>query len=301
MRKCLALGLLLTFSWIGGLGQDARAGVTIDVVFQDATVPSGITLSPGDPGPGCTFSGYNGNSVSTGRCMDVVLKSTDDLVAFSGSVSYENDKGLELVSMYEWRGVGVSFGKGLPHPVVQSCTPEGGLSDNGGLLQSFDCSIPEPTNPPVLPAGTYKVGTTVWDASCLTWTEFEGVTVVVAAYIDDSVDVVTAVRNGNIVDISDEVVVGTHILGIYGGWEPCGDGCIAPFEECDDYNTTQGDGCDWDCGIEPGWTCEGEPSVCTEESALVPSVGATGMAVLAVAVFGIGLVGLVIAARRRRG
>jgi cysteine-rich repeat protein len=299
MRKSCALVSLVLFSWIAALGHDARAGVTIDVLFQDATVPSGITIVPGEAGPGCVFTGYYRRSVSTGRCTDVVLKSTDDLVGFGVSVAYDSDKGLELVSMYEWRGVGVSFGKGLPQPLVQSCAPEGGLSDNGGVLQSFDCSIPEPTNPPVLAAGTYKVGTIIWDASCLTWSE-SGVSAVVSAYIDDSVDAVTAVRNGNIVDVSDEVVVGTHILSILGGWDPCGDGCIAPFEACDDAGTTPGDGCDVDCHIESGWTCEGEPSVCTEESTPVPSVGATGVAVLGVAVFGIGLVGLVIAARRRR-
>ena len=47
----------------------------------------------------------------------------------------------------------------------------------------------------------------------------------ISAYIDDSVDAFTAVRNGNIVDISDEVVMGTHLLAIVGGEEAqCGNG-----------------------------------------------------------------------------
>ena len=49
MRKSCALLSLALFSWIGGLGQDARAGVTIDVLFQDTTIASGIWISPGDP------------------------------------------------------------------------------------------------------------------------------------------------------------------------------------------------------------------------------------------------------------
>jgi cysteine-rich repeat protein len=299
MRRWLALVLLVAFSWLGGLGQDAQAGVTIDVLFQDATVPSGITIAPGDTAaPGCTFSGYHGTVVTGVRCMDVVLKSTDDLVGFSMSVAYDSDEGLALVSMHEWRGVGVSFGKGQPPPLVQSCAPEGGLSDNGGMLQSFDCSIPEPTNPPVLAPGTYKIGTITWDASCLAWHEW-GTAAVVAAYIDDSVDAFTAARNGNIVDISDEVVAGSHILSIPGWWPPCSDGIIEDSEACDDGNTTPGDGCAVCCQIESGWTCEGQPSVCTEDPTPVPSVGATGAAVLGVAVFGIGLVGLTLAARRR--
>ncbi len=43
----------------------------------------------------------------------------------------------------------------------------------------------------------------------------------------------------------------------------CGDGAIGADEACDDANAKPGDGCDATCGIEPGYTCAGEPSVCT--------------------------------------
>jgi len=42
----------------------------------------------------------------------------------------------------------------------------------------------------------------------------------------------------------------------------CGDGLVNPGEQCDDGNTTNGDGCDATCQIEPCWACGGEPSVC---------------------------------------
>lgn len=42
----------------------------------------------------------------------------------------------------------------------------------------------------------------------------------------------------------------------------CGDGIVNGDEECDDGNTEPGDGCSSECTIEPGWECEGEPSVC---------------------------------------
>jgi len=298
MRRRLVLALLATFSWIGGPGQDARAGVTFDIVFQDATSPTGLTIVPGDQGPGCVFGGYYHRVQPTGRCMDVVVMSTDDLVGSSMSVAYDSDEGLELVNMYEWMGVGVSFNK--LGTLQKSCVSTGGLEDNGGVLQSFDCSIPEPSNPPVLAAGTYKVGTIVWDASCLVRHGEGGALAVVAAYIDDAVDAVNAVRNGNVVDISDEVVLRSHVLDILGGWsEVCGDCIVEGEEACDDGDATSGDGCDASCEVEPGWTCEGEPSVCTEDSTPVPSMSATGVAVLGAAVFGIGVVGLVIAARRR--
>lgn len=47
--------------------------------------------------------------------------------------------------------------------------------------------------------------------------------------------------------------------------EYCGDGIIthALDEECDDANVRAGDGCSDTCGVEHGYECTGEPSVCT--------------------------------------
>jgi cysteine-rich repeat protein len=44
----------------------------------------------------------------------------------------------------------------------------------------------------------------------------------------------------------------------------CGDGVIDQGKECDDGNTVSGDGCSAECKIEPGWTCTGEPSICSK-------------------------------------
>ena len=44
----------------------------------------------------------------------------------------------------------------------------------------------------------------------------------------------------------------------------CGDGLVGEGEGCDDGNTTAGDGCDESCAVEPGWSCQGEPSVCSQ-------------------------------------
>jgi cysteine-rich repeat protein len=43
----------------------------------------------------------------------------------------------------------------------------------------------------------------------------------------------------------------------------CGDGVIDLGEGCDDANTDPGDGCDGSCAVEPGFSCGGEPSVCS--------------------------------------
>ena len=48
-----------------------------------------------------------------------------------------------------------------------------------------------------------------------------------------------------------------------GGCAPCGDGIVNPGEQCDDGNTTDGDGCSGTCTAETCYVCVGSPSVCT--------------------------------------
>jgi hypothetical protein len=202
MRKSCALVLLVLFSWLGGLEQDARAGVTIDVLFQDETSPSGITILAGDPGPGCTFSGYYGRSVTAGYCMDVMLYTTDTLIIVGASIAYDSDNGLSVASFYEWKGVGVSFNK--QGTVQKECTPPAGVTDNGSQIGSFDCVIPPPNLTTPMAAGTYRIGTIVWDTSATT-VGTERIWVVDAA--------ASAVINGNIIDVSSSVVLGSAAIG----------------------------------------------------------------------------------------
>lgn len=44
----------------------------------------------------------------------------------------------------------------------------------------------------------------------------------------------------------------------------CGNGVVEGSEECDNGDTKDGDGCSSLCKIEPGWTCSGNPSVCSK-------------------------------------
>jgi len=205
MRKMFSVALMATLACAFGLVQNANAGVTIDVVFQDG--PGGITVLPGDTAaPGCTFTGYYGATVTGVRCMDVILTTTDLILGVGTSVTYDSDNGLALDAMYEWQGVGVEFGKA---GVIKSCAPPGGLADNSGVIQSFDCIIAPPSGPPQMPVGTYRIGTIIWDTS--------GVTAgaeTIAAYIDMLVDGAIALIDGNVVDISTQIVVGSQMLTI---------------------------------------------------------------------------------------
>lgn len=45
----------------------------------------------------------------------------------------------------------------------------------------------------------------------------------------------------------------------------CGDGLVEGVEQCDDGDTSDGDGCSASCTVEDGWTCDdASPSQCTE-------------------------------------
>jgi cysteine-rich repeat protein len=44
----------------------------------------------------------------------------------------------------------------------------------------------------------------------------------------------------------------------------CGDGNVDVGEPCDDGGNAPGDGCSPSCTIDPGWSCTGSPSVCTQ-------------------------------------
>jgi cysteine-rich repeat protein/YVTN family beta-propeller protein len=55
----------------------------------------------------------------------------------------------------------------------------------------------------------------------------------------------------------------------------CGNNEVGDSEECDDGNTTGGDGCSSTCTVESSWSCTGDPSVCTQACAAGVAPGAT--------------------------
>jgi hypothetical protein len=210
MSKTYPIALLAGLAGLLVFANGAGAGVTIDVHFVDYTVESGITIVEGDPGPGCTFTGYYGQTVSTGRCMDVNLTSVYPLVGVNASVGYESDNGLAVASFYEWAGVGIPLpakagGKKARSSAQSYCAPMDGVTDDGSRVGNFDCAIPPPNGPPSTMPGTYRLGAIVWDTSGTT----AGVEIVSIVNV-----LVHAVINGNIVDYSSQVVRGSHVVYI---------------------------------------------------------------------------------------
>jgi cysteine-rich repeat protein len=56
----------------------------------------------------------------------------------------------------------------------------------------------------------------------------------------------------------------------------CGNGLVDSGEQCDDDNLVNGDGCSATCQVEPCWSCSGQPSVCTPQTAGAQPAGCTG-------------------------
>ncbi|MBI3336582.1 DUF4215 domain-containing protein [Candidatus Peregrinibacteria bacterium] len=72
---------------------------------------------------------------------------------------------------------------------------------------------------------------------------------------------------------------GVHIAyGYHAGSNHCitVDGVIEENEQCDDNNSTNGDGCSSLCRVESGWSCDGEPSSCSENCGDGLKVGSEG-------------------------
>jgi len=53
----------------------------------------------------------------------------------------------------------------------------------------------------------------------------------------------------------------------------CGNGIVEAGEQCDDANTTNGDGCDGKCDVEPCWTCDSPVYAPTGVTAAPPQAG----------------------------
>jgi hypothetical protein len=145
--------------------------------------------------------------------MDVLLIVDLTIISAGFSVTYDTDNGLALHShpaaLKEWVGLGVSFNK--QGTVQKACAPAGGLVDNGGILQQFDCIIAPPNAPPYVPAGTYKLGTIIWDASGMTMGGDNQD--VISAFIGTG-DGISTVINGNVPWIDPPPVLRFQVLKI---------------------------------------------------------------------------------------
>jgi hypothetical protein len=195
MRKFFAVALMTAMVVGFGYTRDAEAGITVDIIFR-GTGTNTTLVSPLVP-------------LIT---ADVIITSTDLQGPFTGvSVEYDNSGGVSanLAAVgggnVEWVGQALTFNM-MTVPQLRYAPFVAGVVEKAGgigsILESWDGSInPANVNPPILPAGTYNVGTVVWDtagASVGSWN--------VAALIQGT-DAFFAIINGNIMDVTSMVVL----------------------------------------------------------------------------------------------
>jgi hypothetical protein len=185
-----------------GFARGASATVSVDLVWQD-TGNSTLTISANDPGATCNLTGFNGGPVA-GRCMDVIVTITGDtLVSIGTSVTFNSASGLDFSQGWQWWGTSwVQGGK------TATMVPLGSHSAYefipNSVVSDFNGVIAPPAGPPSLPAGTYKVGTIVWNTSGVTSSS------VLSAFIS----ALDGFANGALVDITTLVNLGTASLNV---------------------------------------------------------------------------------------
>jgi hypothetical protein len=108
--------------------------------------------------------------------------------------------------MNEWSGIPYIDAK---VPTLPPCIRDPALVDSGEIIQSFDCTAQFLTPGNEEPAGTYRLGTIIWDTSGFLTMGTETIAAVIAEG-----DGLIAVINGNVVDVSASVVLGSHLLQI---------------------------------------------------------------------------------------
>jgi hypothetical protein len=136
-----------------GFSQRAEAGVTYELSFR----PGGGGVANGDQ---YTFASSAAANAGT-AVVDLIMTNSLPLIANSISVGFDSGLGLSVASANQWAGV-VTFS--MAFPVVQY-SPFFSLTIGASSLSSFNSVQVPPNAPPSLPAGTYNIGTIVWDTS----------------------------------------------------------------------------------------------------------------------------------------
>ena len=170
-----------------GSAGDARAGTTVDIVFRESGANT-LTIT----------------AVGGSHLADVVLTTTDDLLAASVSLTWDTSSGVIVSASIEWGGLAVGKSNFF--------APLGGNTvDNvAGTIINFDGRMTVPGNPPLLPQGTYHLGTVAFDTSAFCC--FAGIAFFYKAGLDAFE---TGDNLGGVFDITDSVVLngGALVLG----------------------------------------------------------------------------------------
>jgi PEP-CTERM motif len=220
MRRALGiLGIAVLLGAWGALGtaETAAAAVTYGLAFRSTDI-LGDTL-PGVSGGGTRHlslsldTAHACNAATGAGCpvLDILLITDVPLIGASVSVGFDPTGGLDPLVNMKWFGQGVVF-NAMGEPSVRFAPMVPGSSAACGFdsCSSFDGAIMlAPNAPPSLPAGTYHIGTVVWDTSGAMQQVHS-----VFAKIRPSLDGTGAVLNGMVVVVTGSEVLQTGTLNI---------------------------------------------------------------------------------------
>lgn len=176
MRKTFSVAVFACAMLLAG---SAGAGVTVDLIWTAtgtsalSLTPGQLTLPDGSSGPGSTC-GFN---APAGYCMKVVWTTDEPIFIGSNTVTFDTGGGLSAVAAsflnncpLDCSGYGTggpiaagktAFFKGFPDPSV-------GINNLSGTIGLFTGSVnqtPPGDGTSGLPAGTYAIGTIIWDVT----------------------------------------------------------------------------------------------------------------------------------------
>lgn len=145
----------------------AGAAMTVDLVWLDNSATT-LTVSAGDTG-NHACDGFNNSAA--GRCMKVVLTVDESAFLSQQSVSWSNSIGLTAAhaAMFpKFQAIAVGKNSDPFGPFPNAHFPTNGINNPVGIISSFAAGVTAAGADPnvtYLGAGTYTLGTIVWDVS----------------------------------------------------------------------------------------------------------------------------------------
>jgi hypothetical protein len=215
MRRALgAVGIVAVLAGLV-LARGAQAGVTYGMLFRSTDL-LGNTLSATGAGTSSlslSLAAAQACDIGTGAgcpVLDLMLVTDLPLIAASVSLEFDPSGGLDVLGTVQWFGQGVAFNAmGNPTVVFEPSSPGGSVSCGFNTCSSFGGMIMPPNAPPSLPAGTYQIGTVVWDTNAA----MEGLHSIFAK-IRSGLDTTGAVVNGNVMDVTGSETLQSGALSI---------------------------------------------------------------------------------------
>jgi len=189
--RSVSIGTLALLLIVAG---SANAGVSYDLIFRSTGTDS------------VTYANVTEARAAT-PVLDLFLVTTDHLIGNGISVGWDESLGLALGQATEWKGLLIPGTATRYQPISP------GVNCSPGACSSWEGIVLPPNAPPSLPAGTYHMGTIIWDTSSIG----AGISQVFP-FIEPGLDGTGAVRppgsQSNIVDITGSEVLHSGLLNV---------------------------------------------------------------------------------------